>query len=193
MNEALRNQLLEMQADDSNTRRRLINKGKLYGPHLPKDYYNPQMAAVHKRNNAQMRAIIAEHGWPGKSLVGEDGSEAAWKLVQHAVLDPDIQEMCLPLLEAAVKVGEAEGQHLAMLTDRILMQKGEPQIYGSQFVGGEDGSLVPYTIADPEGVDERRASVGLPPLDEIKRQLQARVNLEKKVQESAKSEQVEKP
>jgi hypothetical protein len=27
---------------------------------------------------------VTEHGWPGRSLVGEDGAEHAWCLVQHA-------------------------------------------------------------------------------------------------------------
>jgi len=72
MNESLRAQLLSMQADDLDTRRRLIEAGQLYGPHLPRDFYHPDMAAVHRRNHAQMRAIIDQYGWPGQTLVGEE-------------------------------------------------------------------------------------------------------------------------
>ena len=37
-------------------------------------------------------------------------------------------------------------------------------MFGSQFDWDEDGALSPAPIFDPDGVDDRRASVGLPPL-----------------------------
>ncbi|MBI5671184.1 MAG: hypothetical protein HZC41_24570 [Chloroflexi bacterium] len=185
MNEELRYQLLRMQADDLDTRRRLIDAGQLYGPHLPKDHYHPDMATVHSRNNALMRGIIEQYGWPGRSLVGDDGGEAAWLVVQHAILDPELQERCLPLLEAAYKAGEVPGRHLATLTDRVRMQKGEPQIYGSILVGDDNGQLIPWTIDDPEQVDKRRAAMGLPPMAEHLGQSKERVDLETKVQQAA--------
>ncbi len=185
MDQALRAELLKMQADDLTTRRRLVEAGQLYGPHLPRDFYHPDMAAVHRRNNARMHEIVGQYGWPGRSLVGEEGAEAAWQIVQHATLDPELRERCLPLLEAAYQAGEAAGRQVAMLTDSLHMQKGEPQIYGSIFVGSEGGGLVPWTIADAEHVDERRAAMGLPPLAEHSAQLQKRVDVENKVQKKA--------
>lgn len=176
-----------MQENDLVTRRRLIDAGELYGPHLPKDFYHPDMAAVHHRNNARLWEIVRQYGWPGRILVGEDGCEAAWKIAQHAVLDPALQAFCVSLLEGAVAQGDAPGWNLAMLTDRVLMEKGEPQLYGSILVGGEDGQLVPWTIADPDNVETRRMAVGLPPLADHLRQLRARVELENQVQQAAKS------
>ena len=88
---ALRAELLAMQEADLVTRRRLIDAGELYGPHLPKDFYHPDMAAVHHKNNARLWEIVRQYGWPGRALVGEDGCEAAWKIAQHAVLDPALQ------------------------------------------------------------------------------------------------------
>ena len=52
-------------------------------------------------------AMIEEHGWPGNSLVGEDGSHAAWFILQHSIERPDLQRRCLPLLSTAVANGEA--------------------------------------------------------------------------------------
>src|SRR3546814_2793073 len=57
-----------------------------------------------------------EHGWPGWSLVGEDGSTAAWAIVQHADLDLDFQRRGLAMLEAAVDAGDASPGDLAYLT-----------------------------------------------------------------------------
>jgi hypothetical protein len=187
MNEALRDELLQMQQADITTRRRLIDAGQLYGPHLPEGFYHPEMAAVHNRNNARLREIIAGYGWPGYALVGEQAAEAAWQIAQHAILDPDLRDTCLKLLHQAVEAGDAQGWQLAKLTDSVLMQKGEPQVYGSIMVGGPDGALIPWIISDPENVDARRASVGLPPLAEQLNQSQSRINLETKVQRDAKS------
>jgi hypothetical protein len=187
VNDALRDELLQMQQDDITTRRWLINAGELYGPHLPKDFYHPDMAAVHRRNNARLREIIDANGWPGHALVGEQAAEAAWQIAQHAILDPDLRDHCVVLLQQAVAVGDVPAWQLAKLTDSVLMQKGEPQLYGSIMVGDPDGGLIPWTIADPDNVDARRASVGLPPLAEQLNQSQVRVNLEMKVQQDAKS------
>jgi hypothetical protein len=61
-----------------------------------------EVQAVDARHTSRMRAIVAEHGWPGRSLVGDDGSHAAWSLVQHA--DSAFMAQCLPLMKRAVAV-----------------------------------------------------------------------------------------
>lgn len=168
MNEALAGELVAMAEEDSVTRERLVESGEL----AERDYH-PLMRAVHERNNRRIQAIISVHGWPGMSLVGEAGADASWLVVQHAVLEPDFQERCIALLEKAVRAGEAKGFHLAMLHDRVLVRQGKPQIYGSQHDIDENGNLHPFPIADPENVDRRRESVGLEPLAERTRTLQA--------------------
>lgn len=109
-------------------------------------------------NTAWLKEVVATHGWPGRSLVGKDGAQAAWLLAQHADLDPAFQHACLALLERAVAAGEAEPRQLAYLEDRIAVREGRPQRYGTQF--DETG---PRPIADPDTLDERRAAVGLGP------------------------------
>ena len=112
-----------------------------------------------------LKQVIAEHGWPGSSLAGADGAGAAWLLVQHADQDPAFQRRCLDLMTAAAAKGEASRANLAYLTDRVLLAEGEPQEYGTQMMV-RDGQYEPRDLRDPAGVDERRASAGLPPLAE---------------------------
>jgi hypothetical protein len=161
MNEELRAELIRMAREDSQTRDELLRDGK-----LPKYGYAEEMRSIHERNSARMREIIEQYGWTGRSLVGEDGCEAAWLIVQHAVLEPNFQRHCLPLLEQAVAAGEASGWQLAYLIDRVLMDEGKEQIYGTQYLPVEGGKSVPYKIADPENVDARRRAVGLCSLEE---------------------------
>jgi len=119
------------------------------------------MMGIDRANSARMRQIITVHGWPGKSAVGEDGSNAAWLLVQHG--PDDLQEQALVLLGDAVRRGDASPGNLAYLTDRVRMHRGEPQLYGTQYRYSRDSGLAMHEVADPERLDERRASVGLAP------------------------------
>ena len=62
-----------------------------------------------------------------------------------------------------------------MLTDRVLLNSGESQVYGTQFQRDESGDgLIPRPISDPETVEERRAAVGLDTLAENQDRVQKR-------------------
>jgi hypothetical protein len=104
--------------------------------------------------------------WPGRRLVGDDGSRAAWLVAQHAIEDVGLQRRSLEALEVAVARGDADPVHLAYLTDRVRMADGLDQLYGSQFVLDRDGELVPWPVDDPERVERRRRKLGLPPFAE---------------------------
>jgi hypothetical protein len=102
--------------------------------------------------------------WPGRALVGDDGAEAAWLVAQRAIDDVGLQRRCLELLDGAVDLGDADPVHRAFLEDRVRMNDGRAQRYGSQFVAGDDAELVVWHLDDPVQVDARRARLGLPPL-----------------------------
>ncbi|TFV88993.1 hypothetical protein E4P40_08995 [Blastococcus sp. CT_GayMR20] len=113
----------------------------------------------------RMKEILAEHGWPTFDLVGTDGEDAAWAIVQHSDQDPAFQREALELLRAAVAQAQGSPGNLAYLTDRIAAGAGEPQTYGTQVGCGPDGP-VPAPLAVPSAVDARRAEVGLAPMAE---------------------------
>jgi hypothetical protein len=158
--ENLRKLLISLAQRDLDVRERLAADLSLF------DGYHPEMQAVHEDNAAILDRVIQEHGWPGRDTVGEDGAEAAWLIVQHAIALPDFQRKCLTLLEEAAATGAVPPWQPAMLLDRICTYEGKPQVYGSSFDWDEDGLMSPRPIADPSSVDERRAAVGLPSLAE---------------------------
>jgi hypothetical protein len=116
-----------------------------------------------EERTARLVEIMDEHGWPGIDLVGEDGATAAWLIAQHSDLDVDVQARALELMREAVDAGQANPTDLAYLEDRVALNTGKPQIYGTQ-VGCVDGRAEPADMIEPDTVDDRRADVGLQPL-----------------------------
>lgn len=149
-----------MRAEDSRVREELAKDGLL------REGYDPRMEAIHQRNAARLEAIVEEHGWPGRSLAGEDGAEAAWKTLQHAIGRPDLIRRFLPLLQEAAAAGEIPDWQPAYVLDRIRFFEGKPQVYGTQYDWDEEGFSKLWPVEDPERVNEKRKSVGLPPLAE---------------------------
>jgi len=166
---ALRNELLAMVEDDQKGRRELmalhqkLQKGEDAELRKQTNELSEKLRAVDKKNTARMNAIIEKHGWPGKNMVGMDGAQSAFLMVQHADLDRDFQKHCLGLLKDATAKGEMPPTNLAYLTDRVLVGEGKKQSYGTQLVM-VDGKMKPQPIEDEANVDKRRKDVGLPPL-----------------------------
>jgi hypothetical protein len=104
--------------------------------------------------------------WPGRRLVGDDGSRAAWLVAQCAIDDVGLQKRCLEALEDAVASGDADPVDAAYLLDRVRMVDGLDQLYGSQFVLDRDGALVPWPVDDIDAVERRRRRLGLGPFRE---------------------------
>jgi hypothetical protein len=164
----LRKELLRRRDEEQRLRFQMIAAQKK-GP-IPADL-GKQLTDVDRANREWLKGFIETKGWPGQAMVGFDGSDAVWLLVQHADPDPAFQKQCLKLLEAAVKKNDARPTHLAYLTDRVLAGEGKKQLYGTQFTT-KDGRLEPRPIEDEANVDKRRAEVGLAPLAEYRKQME---------------------
>jgi hypothetical protein len=162
MDAQLRQQLLNMAAEQRRVHTELSQSGEIYeGRPLA-----PRLAEVVRRHASALEAIIEHHGWPGKTLVGEDGGHAAWLLLQHAIEKPDLVRRGLPILRAAVARGEAPPAQAAYLAVKICFFERRPQRYGTQFDWDAEGRMSPWVLEDPERVDEYRSAVGLGPLQE---------------------------
>ena len=170
LNKALEAELLKMGADDQKYRGVIEAEALKMASTGTAKASDEFVAAVKSqdeidaRNMARLEEVIKQHGWPGKSLVGKEASQAAFLILQHT--DLTRQQKYLPLLKKAARKGDARPADVAMLEDRILVGRGKKQIYGTQVRSGPEtgGKLVLAPIEDEEHVDKRRASVGLMPL-----------------------------
>jgi hypothetical protein len=113
----------------------------------------------------KVEKILDEKGWLGPDIVGYYGNVTLFLVIQHA--DPQTRVKYIPLLRDAVKKGNARPQDLALMEDRVLIEKREKQIYGSQLtMNSETNTMELAPMIDPDNADKRRSEVGLEPLAE---------------------------
>ena len=159
LSDALRQELVRLVGEDQADRESVGDALKAHDAAFMK-----RMSDHDAARTARLKAIVAEHGWPTVALVGKEGVNAAWLLLQHTQ-DVAWQASMLPAVERAAEAGEVRKQDVAMLTDRVLVRAGKPQRYGCSF-SLADGKMVADPIEDLEHLDARRAAVGLPPMAE---------------------------
>ncbi len=116
-------------------------------------------------NLIKVEKIISKYGWLGEDDIGKQGNTTVFLVIQHA--DIATQEKYLPILQDAVEKGNATGSELALMKDRILLGKGQKQVYGSQLEADpKNGGYRVSAMIDPDQVDSRRKEVGLDPISE---------------------------
>jgi len=116
-------------------------------------------------NEIQAKAIIKRYGYPGYNLVGEV-SDNFWAIVQHCDNDVPFQEHVLALMKVQVAKNNASKEKYAYLVDRILVNKNEKQIYGTQLQkNSKTGKFLPFPLKYPKSVNTLRKEIGLEPLE----------------------------
>lgn len=124
-----------------------------------------QLVAEHDSLNMQkIENIIAQYGYPGKTLVGEPTNQAAWYVIQHSTKIGKY----LPLIKEAGKKKEIPFTWVAMMEDRYLMNENKEQIYGTQGKGemtkDKDGKQIfinfVWPVKDLKNVNKRRKEAG---------------------------------
>ena len=171
MDEELQRELVARAEEDQRVRRLASPPKGQYEFSLSEEVAE-EWRRVDTGNTRWLADLVATRGWPGHTLAGTDGAEAAWLLAQHADRDPELQRSFLEALRGAVTAGEASRANLAYLEDRVRVHDGRPQLYGTQFTV-TDGELRPSPIEDPERLDERRAEAGLGPFAAYEAQMRA--------------------
>lgn len=124
--------------------------------------------SMFERHAERLKEIIKKFGWPGETLVGREAADRAWLLVQHAEHDIEFQKAALKILRKAAREGETEKRQVAYLTDRVLVNTGRPQLFGTQFY---TNIFKPRPIKNRQYLNRRRRRYGLEPFEEYARQL----------------------
>ncbi len=115
----------------------------------------------HKDNKKRLLELLDKYGWPTASEVTEYAAAGASLVINHTSYA--LRSRYFPMLEEAFKKGEAQPLRYAKMRDRLLVEEGKKQLYGTQ-IKFENLMREPYPIKDPEYVDKRREEIGLGPL-----------------------------
>lgn len=153
----LRNELAKMAQEDTSQRDALI---KSQG-NDPSEIQ--RMEASDAQHLAALHRLAPNGVLPDIHRIGTDGMSALMLLVQHANGDHAFQQAVLKNLNGLVQKGEVSGESYALLTDRVLMQNNEPQIYGTQ-MSVTNNVVHLYKVDAPSDLEMRRKSIGLMPL-----------------------------
>lgn len=148
---ALAKQLRAMAVRDQEVRGRWIGR-------MEDSDVMAEVQRVDDENLSKLRHILRQDGFPTRAMVGSEGVQDAWLLVQHAVGDHELQVKVLAQLKTRLRAGEVRPSEYALLADRVLAQEGKPQIYGTQF----DEQFKMKPTGDVAHLDERRRAMGLP-------------------------------
>lgn len=112
-------------------------------------------------NEAKAKAIINKYGYPGYNLVGGKSDTFFW-IIQHCDDDIPFQEKVLRLLKIEIAKNNASKENYAYLTDRVLMNKKQKQIYGTQVhTDPKTHKSTPWPLKYPKSVNALRKKMGM--------------------------------
>lgn len=113
-------------------------------------------------NLLKAKAIFAEFGCPGIDLIGKESAHNFWLIAQHCDSDPEFQEKVLSAMYDQVAKKNADAKDYAYLRDRVSVNRGQLQTYGTQMqINADSSSFEPKPLLEPEKIDERRQEMGL--------------------------------
>lgn len=141
-------------------RRKYLQNGGYFG--TPAIF--PVLAMEEKNmleNQKRLFELLDKYGWPTASEVTEYAAAGAALVINHS--NYETRAKYFPMLEEAFKKGEAQPLRYAKMSDRLLVEEGKEQLYGTQ-IKFVNGVREPELIKDPQYVDKRRAEIGLGPL-----------------------------
>lgn len=117
-------------------------------------------------NLKRVIVILDSIGYPKRQEYGDSAGLATFFVMQHA--DIKYQQKYLPLFEQAGKDKEMDWKNVVYMIDRVRLENGQKQLYGTQIQPVKDSvtgyltdKAVIAPIEDEVNVNERRAKVGL--------------------------------
>lgn len=130
------------------------------------EQWNAFKDSVFTTHEKRLKQIFDKHGFVGFDLAGEEGSESFWLMVQHSDNNPEFQEEVLGKMKIEVGKENADPGNYGLLVDRVMLNKGGKQVYGTQVTYNmETGQAYAKSLEDSLNVNERRESIGLEPLE----------------------------
>jgi len=151
---------------------------------------NIKMESADSSNRIKVTELITRYGWLSAGDIGERAEATIWMVLQHAHLE--MHQKYYPIIKNAVAHGKARDWQLAYLEDRIAIETGKPQKYGTQLLQDIDGRYYLAPLYAPDSVNIYRYEVGLGSLTDYLAGFGIAWNLDSYKQELPKIRQLER-
>lgn len=129
--------------------------------------WNSYKDSVFTTHEMRLKQIFKQYGFVGFDLAGKEGSQNFWLMIQHSDHNPDFQKEVLEKMKIEVDKGNAKPSNYGLLVDRVMLNIGKQQVYGTQVdYNMETGQAFPRNLKDSSEVNKKRKSIGLEPIEE---------------------------
>ncbi|WP_345949178.1 DUF6624 domain-containing protein [Mucilaginibacter sp. PAMB04274] len=120
-----------------------------------------QMKKTDKENQQFVGELLDNCGWP-KGLSAEN-NHTLFLVIDHA--ETEYANKYFPFIKQQAELGTVLKSDLATLQDRILLKKGQKQLYGTQTF--KVGPVIHvWPVDNIDGLSERRQAMGMQAMDE---------------------------
>jgi hypothetical protein len=127
-----------------------------------------QSQLITNSNLNSVKTIFQKRGFLNYDKVGKIHSDRFVYLLEYCSSDPQFQLEVLESMKVEIERNNASPLLYAVLLDRVLVNLKRPQVYGTQVnLNYNETTYEPIKpIVEIEKLDERRKTVGLPPMAE---------------------------
>ncbi len=150
--------------------------------HCQNSFIGVMVFFVDLPNTRRLKEVVKVHDFPMSPKFDADVQLSAWFIAQHsqtiidegvASWDVDFVESILPDIKRVVELEHLTPWHYASMYDRILVARGYPQSYGTQY-SCKNGRAIVAPIAEETGLSARRIELGMEKFDRHKYDEQCR-------------------
>lgn len=117
------------------------------------------------RHTPILKDIYKKIGYPTFKKVGKETSSKFFTLIQHCDKDVSFQSQMLVIIKKQVAKKQVQGSDYAFLYDRVQLNSGKQQLYGTQVDYDQNNNAFPKNLKDNENVNKNRAALGMDTLE----------------------------
>jgi len=112
--------------------------------------------------NSEYITTLIDHNsmlFPSISEIGYTASRLAFLMLQHS--NYDVRKKYYKTIKHAMENNHLEKRYFAMYLDRLLIDEGKKQLYGTQMQKNKNGNLVLFPVKRKFNMNRRRSGLGL--------------------------------
>jgi hypothetical protein len=136
-----------------------------YGYNLAWKIFLKKRDSIGLSNQERIKKLYETYGYLGYDKVGKEASQNFWISIQHADNDIEFQQEMLIALKAEISKNNASKSEYAMLEDRVNVNLGNKQKFGTPVTYNAYGQAIPKNgLIDSVNIESFRKEYDLPPL-----------------------------